>query len=120
MLTGSVAFPVSADAVISPLAPTFTVATANAPVPLVPGILTTPGSDGGVAASATISGTEIVEAESSKVSSPVLTGAGSLFEQSKLSCTSVDGIGEAGVIAKTKLCAAPGAIFTGVLGKPVT
>src|SRR5262245_49635122 len=120
MLTGNDTLPVSTDAVILPLAPTFTVATAKAPVPFVPGIFTIPGLGGGVAANATMSGTGVTEAESSSVFSPVLIGAGSLFAQSKLNCTSVGPIGAVGVMAKTKLCAAPASIFAGVLGKPMT
>ena len=50
--------PVSADAVILPLAPKFTVATANAPVPFVPPIFTMP-SLVLVASNATMSGTEV-------------------------------------------------------------
>ena len=76
MFTGSVALPVSADAVIFPLAPTFTVATAKAPVPVVPGTFTMP-SLVVVAAKATMSGTGVEEAESKSVFSPTLIGAGS-------------------------------------------
>src|SRR4029434_10422233 len=101
MFTGSVALPVSADAVIFPLAPTFTVATANAPVPVVPGTFTMP-SLVVVAAKATMSGTGVEDPESSNVFSPTLIGAGSLFAQSKLNCTSVGAIGAVGVMAKTK------------------
>src|SRR5262245_60776709 len=120
MTTGNVAFAVSADAVILPPAPTFTVATANAPVPLVPGIFTMPGSGGGVAAKATMSGTGVVEADNNNVFSPVWIGAGSLFAHSKLNCTSVGTMGALGVMAKTKLCAAPAAMFATAFGKPVT
>jgi hypothetical protein len=109
---------VSADAVIVPLAPTFTVATAKAPGPLVPGTLTMP-SLVVVAAKATISGTGVGDAESGSVFSPVLIGAGLVFVQSKLNCTSVEGIGAVGVKAKTKLCAAPRPMSTRVFGVPV-
>ena len=44
-----------------PPAPTFTVATAKAPVPVTPGMFTIPGSP--LAASATMSGTGVVEAD---------------------------------------------------------
>ena len=118
MLTGNAAAPVSADAVIVAVAPTFTVATAKAPVPFVPGIFTMP-SLVVVAAKATISGTGVVDAESKSVFNPELTGAGLLFVQSKLSCTSVGGKGAVGVKAKTKLWAAPPGTLTGVLGVPV-
>ena len=44
----------------------------------------------------------MAEAESNKVFSPVLIGAGLLFAQSKLNCTSVGAIGAVGVTAKQK------------------
>ena len=50
--------------------------------------------------------------------SPILTGAGLVFVQSKLKRTSVGAIEEVGVKAKTKLCAAPGPMFAGVCWKP--
>jgi len=50
---------------------------------------------------------------------PHMIGAGAVFVQSKLNCTSVEGIGAVGVKAKTKLCAAPGPMSTGVFGVPV-
>src|SRR5262245_39418671 len=103
-----------------PAAPTLTVATANAPTPFAPGIFTIPGSGGGVATKVTMSGTGVIDAESKSVFSPVLIGAGSLFAQSKLNCTSVGGKGAVGVIAKTKLCAAPAAILAAVFGDPLT
>ena len=117
MFTGSVALPVSADAVIVPVAPTFTVATAKAPVPFGPEMFTMP-SLVSVAAKATMSGTGVADAESKSVFSPMLIGAGSVFAQSKLNCTSVGAMGAVGVMAKTKLCAAPAAISTGVFGQP--
>ena len=83
MFTGKDAPPVSAEAVMLPLAPTFTVATAKAPVPFVPETFTM-SSLVVVAAKATMSGTSVLEAENSSVFSPVLTGAGFVFEQSKL------------------------------------
>ena len=114
MFTGSIALPVSADAVILPLVPTFTVATANAPAPLAPRTFTMP-SLFGVAAKATMSGTAVEETEKSSVFSPGLIGARLLSAQSNLNCTSVEAIGAVGVKAKTKLWAAPGAIVTEVL-----
>lgn len=71
----------TADAVMVPVAPTFTVATAKAFTPLVPGKSTMP-SPLGVAASATISGTGVAEADSNSVFTPTVTGAGALFVQS--------------------------------------
>src|SRR6266536_423967 len=102
MFTGSVALPVSADAVIVPPAPTFTVATAKAPVPLVPGISTMP-SLLDVAARATMSDTGVDSAEKRRVLIPERMGTRELLAQSKPSCTSVEGIGAVGVMAKTKL-----------------
>ena len=74
MLTGRGTSPVSAETVIVPPAPRFTVATAKTPVPVVPGILTIP-SFFSVALMATMSGTGVVAAESSKVSMPETIGA---------------------------------------------
>src|SRR5262245_54424598 len=82
---GSAVTPVSAAAVMIPLAPTFTVATAKTPVPLVPAIFTMP-SLFGVAASATMSGTGVEDAERITVSRPGKTGAGGEFAQVKLNC----------------------------------
>ena len=117
--TGRIAAPVSADTAILALAPTFTVATEKTPVPLVLGTFTIP-SFVNVAASATISGIGVGEADNSRVLSPELMAAGLLFAQSKLSCTSVEEMGPVGVRAKTKVWAAPAAMATGVLGEPVT
>jgi hypothetical protein len=100
IFTGRLAPPVSAVAVMFPLAPTFTVATANAPVPVAPGIFTMP-SLVDVTANATTSGTGVAEAESRSVFSPMVMGAGSVFVQSKLNCTSVGAIGALGVRANT-------------------
>jgi hypothetical protein len=82
-----------------PLAPTFTVATANTPVlarVTMPSLLS-------VAARATISGIGVEEADKSKVFNPELIGAGLLLTQSKLNSTSVGAIGAVGVKAMTKL-----------------
>src|SRR6266536_1312053 len=119
MLTGIVALPVSADAVILPLAPTFTVATEKAPVPFCPGMFTIP-SLVVVAANATISGVGVADAENKSVFSPEMISAGVLFVQLKLNCTSVGGKGAVDVKARTKLWAAPGPMFTGVFGGLVT
>jgi hypothetical protein len=119
MFTGKEVLPVSADAVMVPVAPTFTVATAKAPVPFVPGMFAIP-SLVSVAANATMSGTGLEEAERTSVFSPVLMGAGLLLSQSKLNCMSVGAIFPVGVKLIMKLCAAPAVIATGVLGFPVT
>lgn len=54
-----------------------------------------------VAANATMSAKSELEAESSSVLSPVLMGAGFVFEQLKLKRTSVEAIGEFGLKDKT-------------------
>jgi hypothetical protein len=74
MFTGKAAPPVSAEAVMLPFAPTFTVAAAKDPVPFVPETLTMPLLVV-VATSATMSSTSVLEAENSRVFSPVLTSS---------------------------------------------
>src|SRR5215813_14893286 len=100
------------------LTPTFTVATAKAPVPFVPGILAIP-SLVGVATNAKMSGTGVVEAERSTVLSPVLIGAGKVLAQSKFIRVSIGAKACVGVKATTKLWPPPAGILTGVLGVPV-
>src|SRR5262245_34669255 len=119
MLTGNVNPPVSVDAVIVPSAPTFTVATARAPVPFVPRMFTMP-SLVAVAAKATMSGTGVADAENKSVFRPVMMGAGLVLVQLKRNCTSVDAITAVGVKEMIKLCAAPAVISTGVFGLPMT
>src|SRR6516164_5398288 len=102
MATGSATTPVSAETVIVPPAPRFTVATAKTPVPVVPGIWTIP-SFFSVALRATTSGTGAVEAESSRVLRPETTGAAIALAQKKFNGTSVAGIGAVGVKAKTNV-----------------
>lgn len=80
--------PVLAVAVIAPLAPTLTVATAKAFEPVVPVMCRMP-SFCAVATSATTSGTAVVEAESSNVLSPELTGAAGLLTQAAVMAMSV-------------------------------
>ena len=118
IFTGRVAPPVSADAVILPLAPIFTVATANTPVPVVPGMFIMP-SLLRVAPRATMSGTGVADAEKSSVFNPELIGAGSVLVQSKLNSTSVDATGAEGVSEMMKLRAACAGISTGAFGVPV-
>src|SRR5262245_11739720 len=118
-LTGTGTLPVSATTVTVPAAPTLTVATANAPVPVRPGMFTMPFCLG-VAASATMSGPGFVDAESRNVLTPEMTTAGFVFVHLKLSCTSVGAIGTRGVNAKTYVCSWCAGIDTGVLGVPVT
>src|SRR5579864_342207 len=117
-LTGRLAEPVLAVAVITPEAPTLTVATANAPVPLVPGISTIPGSPD--AASATTSGTGVVEADTSSVLRSLVCGAASALAQKNSRLPKTEGKVAVGVSAMTKLCAPPGPISTGVLSVPVS
>src|SRR5580692_2595185 len=73
-VTGRLAVPVLALAVIVASAPTLTVATAKTPVPVTPGISTKPGSP--LAASATTSGTGVVEPDRLRVSTPMVVAAG--------------------------------------------
>ena len=77
-----------------------TAAVRDTPVPDGPGIVTMP-SFSRVPASATMSGTGVSEADRRSVLSPVWTGAGTVFAQRKLNCTSVGGNDPVGVIAKT-------------------
>ena len=101
-----------AEAVMMSAAPTLTVATANAPAPLVPGRSTIP-LPLGVAASAMMSGTGVVEAESNSVLSPEIIGAGSVLLQSNCSSTSVGANGPVGVNTNRKVCNWPPGMSTG-------
>src|SRR5262245_25238186 len=85
MFTGNVALPVSADAMMFPFAPTFTVATANAPAPFAPGMFTMPPL---AAAKATMSGVALNDDASSKVLIPVSAAAEArVFSAAKLKAT---------------------------------
>jgi len=117
--TGRFTPPVSAEAVIVPPTPMFSVATEKTPVPFAPGIFTIP-SVVRVAAIATISGVGVSEAENQSVLTPGLMRAGSVFVQSKVNGISLGAVGPVGVKVKTKLWAAPAGISTGVLAVPVT
>ncbi len=117
--SGKVAAPVGAVAVIEALAPTLTVATAKAFEPLVPVMCRIP-SFIAVAANATISGTGVVEPDSSRVLSPVLLGAALTPVQSKPSIIVVGTNGALTVNAMTKLCEPPAAIDADVFGEPVS
>ena len=108
-----------AVAVIEAPAPTFTVATAKAFEPVVPVMCRMP-SLLAVAASATMSGTGIAEADRSKVLRPVSLGAALTPVQSKPSVMVVGANGALGVNAMTKLCEAPAAIDAGVFGEPAS
>src|SRR4029450_10337404 len=118
ILTGKIAPPVSADIVRLSPAPKLTVATANTPVPLGPGIFTMP-SPLRVAVKAIRSGVGLEEAEKRRVLSPEMIGAGSELAQLKLNWTSAGANGAVGVSAKTKLWAATAGMSTGVLGELV-
>jgi hypothetical protein len=73
-----------------------------------------------VAASATMSGTGVDEAEYSSVLSPVLVTVAGRPEQSKPSDNVVGASGAVAVKAMTKLCEPPAAIVAGVLTEPVS
>jgi hypothetical protein len=111
--------PVSADTVNAPVAPKFTDAIANAPVPLLPGMWMTP-SLVSVATNATTSGMGVVEAENKRSFTPVVTAAATALVQAKENAIDVGAIGLFGVTEITKLCAAPAAISTGVFTDPAT
>src|SRR5262245_17792546 len=115
--TGKVAA-VSAETVMLPALPRFTVATAKAAAPVGPEMLTIP-SPVEVTARATTSGTAVDDADTSNVSSPETIGAGSLFVQSKARRISVGRNAADGVRAMTKLWAAPSGTSTGVSALPV-
>jgi len=72
-----------------------------------------------VAAIATMSGVGVVEADSRRSFTPIVRGAAGALPQLKEKATDVGVIGWLGVIETMKLCAAPGAISTGVLAAPV-
>src|SRR5437867_3967145 len=99
--------------------PTLDVATASTPVPAFPWPLAMP-SPVSVAASATMSATDVAAPDSSSVLRPLTLGAGSVFVQSKTSAMSVAANATRGVIAKTKLWLPPGAMLTAMLAVPVT
>src|SRR5262249_7709716 len=99
-LSGRVAGPGSILAVIVPAAPTFTVATANAPPLMVTS--TMPGSL--LAAKATMSGTGLDEPESRIVLTPEIGAALVELAQPKATCTSVGAKAAVGVVAKTNVC----------------
>jgi hypothetical protein len=116
---GRFAPPVSAETVIGPLAPTFTVATAKTPVPFDPGMFTMP-SPLGVATRATISGVGVVDADSRRVLSPDTTDAELALAQLKLKATSVGGMRALGLMEITNVWKLPGAMLMGVFGVPVS
>src|SRR5262249_54996770 len=109
----------SADAVIFPLAPTFTVATANTPVPVAPGMSTMPFLPI-VAASATMSGIGVADEESSSVFTPPIVCATSAFGPANSNVTSVGVTAAVGVNAMTNVWPTPGPMSAPRLGVPVT
>ena len=115
---GRFTLPVSTEAIIMPIDPTFTDATAKALIPRFPGKLTIP-SPVGVATSAITSDTGLMDLEYRKVFTPGITVAGRVLVQSKLSCISVGANGALDVKANRKVCATPSAISIGVFGVPV-
>src|SRR5262245_62060610 len=118
MVMGNVALPTSADTVIMPVTPTFVVATAKAPMPVLAGTLTMP-SFSSVAASAMMSGTGLEDAVRFSVFNPTTVGARSVFVQLKPNWISVGLISSVGVSEITKVCVVPPGIFTGVFGVPI-
>src|SRR5262249_27100705 len=105
--------------------PRFMAATEKMPVPVVPGILTIP-SFFSVALMATMSGTGVVEAESSRVLRPDTIGAAVALAQTKFNRTSVGAIAAVGVKVNTNVCFARAGLAglagksTGVFTVPVT
>src|SRR5580704_1129901 len=98
--------PVLATTVICAVLPIFTAATEKTPIPDRPGGKSTyPGSL--LDASATISGTGVVEPDISSVLTPEITGAGDALAQAKLNATSVGAKAAVGVRAMRKLWLAP-------------
>jgi hypothetical protein len=104
---------------MTPLAPMLTAAVAKACRPVGPGMRSTP-SWLAVAPMATISGVAVIEADSSKVLSPVWLGAGRVLAQSNTSGISVASKAALGVMPNTKLWLPPAGMSTGVLGVPIS
>src|SRR5215471_20201718 len=104
MDSGSRALPVFIDAVMRADAPTFTVATANGAAPVGPGTCTMP-SFVKVAAKATMSGTGLVEAESSRVLMPARGATAVALLAEKVKAVSVGGKDAVGVIVSKKQAA---------------
>ena len=120
MFTGKFTIPVSAEAVMMPIAPTLVAAIEKTPVPVTPGICTIPSPDG-VTAMAIISGVGVFDAESSRVLTPLMIGAAVVLVLVQLNCgsTSIGLKATVEVKAITKLWLASGAIVAGVFGVPV-
>ena len=116
---GKVAAPVSTLTIKVSLAPTFTLATAKKPVPIVFGMCTMP-SLLTVAPKATISGMGVLEAESNNVFNPVTTLASLALAQLNCNCTSVGAKAAVGVKPKTKVWTAPAAMSTLASRVPVS
>src|SRR5262249_36399605 len=96
ILTGKLAPPVSAEAVMEAPSPTLTVATAKNPVPVLPGMLPMP-SLLTVAASATMSGTGVGAPEISSVLMPTSVVTGFVLLPAKLNGKSTGAMGADGV-----------------------
>ena len=116
---GKVAAPVSTLTIKVSLAPTFTLATAKKPVPVVPGMCTMP-SLLTVATKATISAMGVSDAESNNVFNPVTTLASLVSAQLYCNCTSVEPKAAVGVKPKTKVWTAPAAMSTLASRVPVS
>jgi hypothetical protein len=98
--TGRFTPPVSGDTVMRPATPTFTVATPNTPVPVLPGMFTIPVLPM-VAPSATMSGTGVFDADRSSALSPRSFSTRAVFSPPKLKPRSVGAKAPVGVIAIT-------------------
>src|SRR5262245_22813568 len=120
--TGRVAFPVSAETVMLPPAPTLADAKATGPVPTTVKMLRIPASAtvaGIVLARAITSGVGLVERERRSVVPPRIVTAGLVLVPAKLNATSIGGIGAVGVMAMRKLWEPWAGMATGVFGDPV-
>lgn len=102
-----------------PLAPTFTLATTSKPVPVVPGMSTTPGVGGPDNARATMSGVTTVDAVNKSMFVPIRGAWENTFDPEKSNATSVDEIGAVGKTEMMKLCDPPGGMATRTFGDPV-
>ena len=102
-----------------PLTPMLIVATEKKPNWLSVGMSTMPVPPT-VAARAMMSGTGVLEDEKSSVFRPEIDNAGALLSRhAKRNCTSVGATWAVAIRLKTKLCAPPGAIVTGVFAVPI-
>src|SRR5262245_50433460 len=95
------------------------VATAKAPVPDAPGMSTMP-LPPRVAATATTSGTGVLDPDRKTVVTRLVVGAGTVLEQSKRTGISLTRNGLVGWKLRTNVAAPPPGTTTGVFGTPTT